>query len=145
MNAVETETQLYRFPVAVRGVMIREQSVLLMPQAGATWDLPGIQAGGNEALKACLQQALQEEWALPAQVEQLLNISVQTVSIDTHVVVVAYGCRLQGAAACGQWVKLTEVPKLALPIGYKRAIRQWAAAIQATVRQPADASPPTAT
>lgn len=125
----------YRFPVSVKGVVIRAGAVALCENERGEWELPGGKLEPDESPADCVVREIAEELCLDVTATALLDTWVYRIAPDVRVLIVTYGCAetterdLTCSDEHGQvrWVPLDEVPALRMPDGYKAAIRAWAA------------------
>jgi mutator protein MutT len=127
----------YRFPVSVKGVVIRGGEVVLLRNERGEWELPGGKLEPGEPPEACVAREIAEELGLPVRAAQLLDTWVYAVAPEVRVLIVTYGCCELGAgeAILSQehqelrWFPLAEVRALPMPEGYKASIAAWAEAL----------------
>jgi 8-oxo-dGTP pyrophosphatase MutT (NUDIX family) len=122
--------------VSIKGVLLEAGRVVLLENERSEWELPGgrLQAGEDDPA-ICLAREFAEELGVKVAVKTILDSWVYEVLPGQHVVIVTYGaervdqaplrvshehCRL-GSFSIG------EIDGLAMPEGYRRSIRAWAA------------------
>jgi 8-oxo-dGTP pyrophosphatase MutT (NUDIX family) len=123
------------FPVSIKGVLLQQDSVVLLANERAEWELPGGRLEPGESPEACLARELAEELGCVVAVGPLLDCWVYEVLPGRRVVIIAYGVKRQDAGDLRlsdehQALKLAPVAQLAelaLPAGYRRAIDRWVA------------------
>src|ERR1700716_2331386 len=81
-----------RFPVSVKGVVIRSGRVILLRNERDEWELPGGKLELSESPEQCLAREMSEELGLVVEAESILDSWVYTIVPGVHVVVLAYGC-----------------------------------------------------
>ena len=81
-----------RFPVSVKGVVIRDGSVVLLRNDREEWELPGGRLEPGESPKGCLRREVWEELGLSVEVGALLHAWTYPVWHEREVFVVSYGC-----------------------------------------------------
>jgi len=126
-----------RFPVSVKGVVIRDGSVVLLRNERDEWELPGGKLELSESPEECLVREMEEELQLRIVPEAILDSWVYTIVPGVSVLVVAYGCveSSNNEAVLSdehkelRWFPLGEVDSLRMPEGYKASIRSWSARI----------------
>ena len=134
------DNEAYRFPVSVKGVIIRDAKVILLRNERDEWELPGGKLEVSESPEGCLAREIAEELGLDVQPEVLIGSWVYSIARGVDVLVVTYGCSevSQNEAVMSdehkelRWFPLDEIDDLKMPEGYKRSIRAWSA--RATVR-----------
>jgi mutator protein MutT len=123
-----------RFPVSVKGVVLREDRVVLVSNPRGEWELPGGKLDPGETPEQCVAREIAEELGLAVSVGPIVHAWVYRITAAVDVLVVSYGCE---AAA---WPKTLESPEgkdvalfaldeldaVRLPDGYRGAIRRWA-------------------
>ena len=122
------------FPISVKGVVVRDETVLLLRNEREEWELPGGKIELGESPEECLAREIEEETGWPVQVGRILDSWMYYIAqADKHVFIVTYGCHAVGetplqvssehkeAALFGHG----DVESLPMPEGYKRSIRSW--------------------
>jgi 8-oxo-dGTP pyrophosphatase MutT (NUDIX family) len=133
MTSAPRDNEAHRFPVSVKGVIIRDDKVILCRNERDEWELPGGKLELSESPKECLTREVAEELQLDIEPESILASWVYTIASGVHVVVVAYGCVesslgdviLSSEHKAVQWFPLAEIDTLNLPDGYKASIKSW--------------------
>jgi 8-oxo-dGTP pyrophosphatase MutT (NUDIX family) len=132
------DNDAYRFPVSVKGVVIRHGAVVLLKNERDEWELPGGKLELAESPELCVAREIEEELQLAIKPETLLDAWIYTIVPGTHVLILTYGCleTLERPAVLGQehkqfrWFPLAEVDPLRMPEGYKASIRRWGASVR---------------
>ncbi len=122
-----------RFPVSVKGVVVRDGRVVLVSNPRGEWELPGGKLEADETPEHCVAREIEEELALDVTVGPILDAWVYRVAASGDVLVVTYGCEARAwpqrlASPEGKDVGLFAVDaldRLPLPSGYHAAIRRW--------------------
>jgi mutator protein MutT len=124
----------YRFPVSMKGVVIRHGRVIVLKNERDEWELPGGKLAPDETPETCVQREIHEELQLEVQPARLLDTWVYHISPTVRVLIVTYGCTEVTAREAvlshehkeAQWVALDNVGHLHMPQGYKTSIAAWA-------------------
>ena len=128
------DNDAYRFPVSVKGVVIRRGRVILLKNERNEWELPGGKLELDEAPAACVVREIAEELQLRVEATKLVDAWVYTIEPGVHVVILTYGCTELGendAVLSDEhqrlaWFAIDELDSLDMPAGYKASIRRWA-------------------
>jgi 8-oxo-dGTP pyrophosphatase MutT (NUDIX family) len=134
------DNNAYRFPVSVKGVVIRDGAVLLLKNQRDEWELPGGKLELLESPEVCVAREIEEELQLTIKPDVLLDSWVYTIVPETHVLILTYGCSetserqavLSHEHTELRWFPLAAVNSLRMPDGYKASIRRWATRIRAS-------------
>ena len=129
------DNDAYRFPVSVKGVVIRDGSVILLRNERNEWELPGGKLELSESPELCLAREMEEELQLEISPETILDSWVYTIAPGISVLVLSYGCKeasrheavLSDEHKELRWFPLADVDALRMPDGYKASIRTWSA------------------
>jgi 8-oxo-dGTP pyrophosphatase MutT (NUDIX family) len=133
VTGTSRDNSAYRFPVSVKGVVIRDGKVILVRNVRDEWELPGGKLELSESPKECLAREIAEELQLTVGPEDMIDAWTYTITPGVHVLVLTYGCveSFQAEAVLSdehmelRWVPLAEVDGLRMPDGYKKSIRSW--------------------
>ena len=125
----------YRFPVSVKGVVVRDGRVILLRNERDEWELPGGKRELGEEPERCVAREIEEELGLVVVPEHILDSWVYAITPAVQVLVVTYGCveraihaaRLSTEHKQLGWHPLADVGGLRMPDGYKLSIARWAA------------------
>jgi 8-oxo-dGTP pyrophosphatase MutT (NUDIX family) len=128
------DNDAFRFPVSVKGVVIRDGSVVLLRNERDEWELPGGKLEPSESPERCLAREIAEELSLAIDPKELLDTWVYTIAPGIDVLIVTYGCSecAKSDAALSEehkemrWFPVNEIDQLNMPSGYKASIRAWA-------------------
>ena len=134
------DNQAYRFPVSVKGVVVRSGRVVLLRNEREEWELPGGKLEPNEAPEVCVVREIEEELQLRVAASRLLDSWVYAITERVKVLIVTYGCseREERDAVLStehkqlHWFPLREVESPRCPPGtrhrFKRGCRSYAGA-----------------
>ncbi len=122
-----------RFPVSVKGIVLRDDRVVLVRNPRDEWELPGGKLERDETPERCVAREIAEELGLDVRVDRLADVWVYRIVPGTDALVVAYGCEatrwpdvlISPEGATIECFGLDALDGLALPDGYRRAIRRW--------------------
>jgi 8-oxo-dGTP pyrophosphatase MutT (NUDIX family) len=134
------DNEAYRFPVSVKGVVIRDGKVILLRNERDDWELPGGKLELSESPEECLAREMTEELGLVIEPQRILDSWTYTIVPGIHVLVLAYGCvesSLSEAVLSDEhkelrWFPLAEIDTLNMPEGYKASIRSWSSHARVT-------------
>jgi 8-oxo-dGTP pyrophosphatase MutT (NUDIX family) len=135
MTQPPRDNEAHRFPVAVKGVLIRDGKVILCRNERDEWELPGGKLELSESPEECLTREIAEELQIAVEPESILDSWVYTIATGVHVIVIAYGCvessRDEAVVSDEhkelRWFPVADIDTLRLPDGYKASIRSWSA------------------
>jgi 8-oxo-dGTP pyrophosphatase MutT (NUDIX family) len=123
-------------PVSVKGVLIRQDRVLLLLNERGEWDLPGGRPDPGEDHRAALVREVREEAGLVVEVGAALAEHLFEVLPGRFVRILPFVCRLASTGDVvlshehleTRWLPLAELGEHIdghpLPVGYLGAIRQ---------------------
>jgi ADP-ribose pyrophosphatase YjhB (NUDIX family) len=122
------DNDAYRFPVSVKGIVVRDGAVVVVHNRRDEWELPGGKLEIGESPERCVARVLVDAW-------------VYDVAPGTQVLVLTYGCaeRSERTPIVSPehtrlaWIALDEIDGLHMPDGYKSSIVRWVAATGARV------------
>src|ERR1700716_2498437 len=124
-----------RFPVSVKGVIIRDGRVILLRNDRDEWELPGGKLELSESPEQALAREVKEELQLTIEPRSIMGSWVYSIVPGVHVLVLTYGCSessrdeavLSDEHKELKWFPLAEVDSLRMPDGYKASVRSWSA------------------
>ncbi|MBI3516679.1 MAG: NUDIX hydrolase [Proteobacteria bacterium] len=122
-----------RFPVSVKGVVAHDGRVVLVKNERDEWELPGGRLEPDETPTDCVVREIAEELGLAVTAGVLLDCWVYQPVPGRKVLIVTYGCRLatppvprlSAEHRAFGWFDGAALADLALPAGYRPAIRRW--------------------
>jgi mutator protein MutT len=128
-----TDNHAYRFPVSVKGVIIRNAQVILLKNERAEWELPGGKLEPGESPETCVVREIAEELDLDIEVTRILDSWVYEITPEVRVLIITYGCQeralrvpvLSHEHQQLGWFSIREVAGLPMPHGYKQSIANW--------------------
>lgn len=133
----------YRFPVSVKGVVVRSGQVLLLHNERDEWELPGGKLDLGEDPRACVAREIAEEVGWEVAVDRALDAWQYHIREGVDVLIVTYGCHLKTDTepvisnehnAIGLFTE-ADLTKLRMPAGYKQSVSTWFADIRERVGQ----------
>jgi mutator protein MutT len=135
MQPAPRDHEAHRFPVSVKGVVVRDGRVVLLENERDEWELPGGKLEPGEAPEACVAREIEEELGLRVRPAVLLDAWVYAITPGVRVLIVTYGCTETAAAEAVVsrehkrlgWIPLEDLAGLRMPDGYKASIRAWSA------------------
>jgi 8-oxo-dGTP pyrophosphatase MutT (NUDIX family) len=112
--------------------------VVLLKNERDEWELPGGRLEAGEDPAACVAREIREELAIAVTVETLLDCWLYEVLPGQEVVIVTYGCRLDGHDEIEISAEHKEVglfspealAELPMPEGYRRSVKAWLAQLR---------------
>jgi 8-oxo-dGTP pyrophosphatase MutT (NUDIX family) len=133
MTGAPRDNDAYRFPVSVKGIVVRDGAVVLVRNRRDEWELPGGKLEVGESPERCVAREIDEELALDVEADALVDAWVYTIVRGTEVLVLTYGCTeraprealLSGEHTRLEWIALDDVAVLRMPEGYKSSIARY--------------------
>jgi 8-oxo-dGTP pyrophosphatase MutT (NUDIX family) len=133
MHEPPRDNEAFRFPVSVKGIVVRDDAVVLVRNRRDEWELPGGKLEVGETPAHCVSREIEEELQLDVEAAALVDAWIYTIAAETHVLVLTYGCteRAERAAVLSdehtrlEWIALADVAGLHMPEGYKTSIARW--------------------
>ena len=135
MRTGPRDNDAYRFPVSVKGVLVRDGHVVLLRNEREEWELPGGKLELDESPEQCLAREIDEELGLTVVAHRVLDAWVYTIAPGVRVLILTFGCTESSRADAAVshehkelgWFPLADIDTLHMPDGYKASIRAWAA------------------
>ena len=93
------DNEAYRFPVSVKGIVVRDDAVVLVHNRRDEWELPGGKLEVGETPERCVAREIEEELQLDVETAALVDAWVYSIAADTRVLVLTYGCTERAARA----------------------------------------------
>ena len=123
----------HRFPVSVKGVVIRNGAVLLLRNERDEWELPGGKLELGEDPAACVAREITEEVGWQVTPSVLLDAWQYHIAEGVDVLIVTYGCSTNDGAdpvvshehqEVGLFAE-AQAATLRMPDGYRSSIAAW--------------------
>jgi 8-oxo-dGTP pyrophosphatase MutT (NUDIX family) len=143
MTGLPRDNNARRFPVSVKGIVIRDGKVILLRNERDEWELPGGKLELSESPEQCLAREMAEELGLVIEPERIVNSWIYTIVPGVDVLIVTYGCLessrdeavLSDEHKELRWFPLAEIDALNMPEGYRTSIRSWSARVRVGANQ----------
>jgi ADP-ribose pyrophosphatase YjhB (NUDIX family) len=128
----------YRFPVSVKGVVVRDGRVLLLQNEREEWELPGGKLDLGEDPSDCVVREIAEEVGWAVSPGPILDTWQYHIRDGVDVLIVTYGCYPITRSApvvshehkeVGLFME-TELAALRIPEGYTKSIATWYAQLR---------------
>jgi len=130
------------YTVSIKGVLVRDDRVLLVHNERGEWELPGGRIEPGETPDQTVAREITEETGLAVDVAEILGAWVYHIAVgNKDVFIVTYGCTTTSTAVpvlSHEHSRIAEfaeheVPGLRMPEGYKRSIATWFDRLRASV------------
>ena len=124
----------HKFPVSVKGVILRRSKAVLLRNYREEWELPGGKLELWETPESCLKREIEEELGLEVQIGPLIDAWVYHIQEGIDVLIITYGCYYEWSKQPTISSEHTQVAFLEtdnlegidMPDGYRRSIGLWA-------------------
>ncbi|MCP2247912.1 NUDIX hydrolase [Lentzea aerocolonigenes] len=123
-----------RWPVSIKGVVVRDGRVLLLRNDREEWELPGGRIEPGETPEQCVAREIAEETRWNVVTGPILDAWMYYIAaVGKNVFIVTYGCFVAGDsepvlssehAEFGLFTE-AELDGLTMPSGYRRSIGTW--------------------
>jgi 8-oxo-dGTP pyrophosphatase MutT (NUDIX family) len=130
----------HMYSISIKGVVVRDDRVLLLKNEHNEWELPGGRIEPDETPEECVAREIAEETQWPVTPGPILDSWIRYINeVEKHVFIVTYGCYPDTDAEPVLSHEHTEVALfgeaeiagLTMPDGYKRSIITWFAQLRA--------------
>lgn len=127
------------YPISVKGVVVRDDTVLLLKNEREEWELPGGRIEPGETPEECVAREITEETSWPVTTGPILDSWMYYIDeAAKHVFIVTYGCYpdtdtepvLSHEHKEIGLFRQDAIADLNMPDGYKRSIATWFARLQ---------------
>jgi 8-oxo-dGTP pyrophosphatase MutT (NUDIX family) len=129
----------HRFPVSIKGVVVRDGRVLLLRNERDEWELPGGKLDLGEDPRSCVVREIAEEVGWTVTAGPILDAWQYHIRDGIDVVVVTYGCQPSGDhgepvaspehTEVGVFTEM-QASALRMPDGYRKSIAAWYAQLR---------------
>lgn len=131
------DAQAGRYPVSIKGVVVRSDRVLLLRNERQEWELPGGRLELGETPPQCVAREIAEETGWAVEAGPILDAWTYDIAqVQRHVFIVTYGCHLRPGQDDIEPVlshehkqvglfTAAEVADLEMPQGYRKSIATW--------------------
>src|SRR5688500_9541284 len=89
---VPRDNEAHRFPVSVKGILLRADTGVTVQTRRAQWELPGGKLEVGVAPERCVAREIGEELGLEVEPVGPVDAWVYPVAEGIHVLIVTYGC-----------------------------------------------------
>ncbi len=90
------DAQAGRYPVSIKGVVVRSDRVLLLRNERQEWELPGGRLELGETPPQCVAREIAEETGWAVEAGPILDAWTYDIAqVQRHVFIVTYGCHLR--------------------------------------------------
>ena len=121
------------YPVSIKGVIIKDDAVLLLKNDRDEWELPGGRIEIGESPEQCLIREIEEELRLTVKVSGIIDAKLFEVISDRYVFLVMYRCEIVNGADSMvishehheyRWVNMEDLNGISIPEEYVESINK---------------------
>jgi 8-oxo-dGTP pyrophosphatase MutT (NUDIX family) len=124
-----------RWAVSVKGVLVWDDSVVLLHNDRGEWELPGGRLDENETPEQCVVREIAEELGVDARAERLLDTWVYEPLEEHKVLILTFGCSAARPLKlvhgdehdAVRLVAIADLDRFVLPAGYRESVATWCA------------------
>ena len=124
----------HKFPVSIKGVILRQSKVVLLRNYREEWELPGGKLELWETPESCLMREVGEELGLEVQIGPLIDAWVYHIQEGIDVLIITYGCysewseqpTISSEHKEAAFLETDNLEGIEMPNGYRRSISLWA-------------------
>jgi len=122
----------YKLPISVKGIILKENKVILLRNERNEWELPGGRLEHGETLEKALTREINEELGIYCSIDKLNDVWVYEVYQDREVLIITFICNSADSSNVVisnehleyKWFPVSELESLNMPQGYKDSIRR---------------------
>lgn len=120
----------FLIPISIKGVIIKDNKVLLVKNERYEWELPGGRIELGETPEQTLVREIKEELGLVCSIKRIVDSWVFEVVFQKHVFIVSYQIEinseneimLSNEHLAWEWVKISDLYNINIPTGYIKTI-----------------------
>jgi mutator protein MutT len=120
-----------RYPVSIKGIIVKKGRILLVKNDRNEWELPGGQIETGESPEQCLKREIREELQIDATVLKIVGTQLFEVIPGRYVFLAVYLCEIPDENAMielshehteVEWFSPDDLPRAELPKIYREFI-----------------------
>jgi mutator protein MutT len=120
------------YPVSIKGVILKNDRVLLVKNTRNEWELPGGRIELGETPGQCLKREIYEELKLHVEIGKIIDAKLFEVIPGCFVFLTAFLCEMTGDHESieishehteYQWIKIKDLPRINIPDVYIQTIK----------------------